>query len=64
MQKAIIVRYRYRQEQRDSALEELNELLAGGWRIVDSAPMGGTTIIRGDDRKSVAIFASLIVLEK
>ena len=64
MQKSIIVRYRYREEPTDRALEELNELLGDGWHVVTMAPMGGAPINTKDHKGPAAVFASLVVLEK
>ena len=64
MQKALIIRYRYRKERRDRVLDELNELLADGWRLVSATPMGLATVGRETSEGVVALFASLVVVEK
>ena len=64
MQKAIIVRYRYRNEHVQSALKELNEHLADGWRIVSMCPMGGASLSPRAVKDILAVFASIVVLEK
>jgi len=64
MQKSIIVRYRYREEPTDRALEELNDLLREGWHVVTMAPMGGAPINTRNNKGPAAIFASLVVLER
>jgi len=64
MQQALIVRYRFREDRRQSALEELNDLLEDGWRVVHAFPMGGAPV--GSTRRDslYAVFASLVILEK
>ena len=64
MQKSIIVRYRYREEPRDQALKELNELLREGWHVVTMAAMGGAPVNTKNQKGPAAIFASLVVLER
>ena len=64
MQRAFIVRYRYRDETRDHAVAEINELLASGWRVASMAPMGTAALRQSSQRELLAVFAALVVLEK
>ena len=64
MQKSIIVRYRYREEPTEHALEELNEFLRDGWHVVTVAPMGGAPMNTGNHKGPAGIFVSLVVLER
>ena len=64
MQKAIIVRYRYHEDRRNSALRELNEMLADGWRMVNAVPMNGVPVPGRTNSGLTAIFAALVILEK
>ena len=64
MQKAIIVRYRYREERREYALAELNEELRDGWRVVSMSPLGAAPVPSSSGKKTVTLFTSLVILEK
>jgi hypothetical protein len=64
MQKAVIVRYRYREERRDYALKQLHEYLDDGWRVVDMTTMGAVPAMSAEGNGPRAVFTALVVLEK
>ena len=64
MQKAVIVRYRYRDERRDYALKQFQELLDDGWRVVNMTSMGAVPLMDSDHSSLRALFTALVVLEK
>ena len=64
MQKAIIVRYRFREDRQDFSVRDLNELLADGWRVAQVSPMGGAPLAPAQRRSLYAVFACLVIVEK
>ena len=64
MQRALIVRYRFREDGQELAVQELNELLEDGWQVVRAGPMGGAPLAPAQRRGLYAVFASLVILEK
>lgn len=64
MQKAVIVRYRFREEQKEFAARELNDLLEDGWRVAQMCPMGAAPLATVERKSLYAVFACLVVLEK
>ena len=67
MQKAIIVSVRLERHDKwvESGMDEVNQLLSEGWKVISATPMGGaaSSTYSTDLKGSKMAFTSMMVLE-